>query len=148
MPNRLPQPLTPACHKLSLSTGAGLDVGPIFWTIIMTVETDEDRAGYFDPVNGFAILARYQIKSSDIAPFTVPVLQESEPSDFSIGGQPFRGEVVRFLVRASDVAQPADGDTITITGDAARDGQSEVFKVSGPPEYDRSLQAWRLSCSS
>ena len=118
----------------------------------MSFETEADRATYFDAVNGFAILARYHVKASDVAPInasiTVPVLQESESNDFSIGGQPFRGEAVRFLVRASDVAQPADGDTLTITGDAARDGQSEVFKVSGTPEYDRSLRAWRLSCSN
>ncbi len=99
------------------------------------VEDAEDIAAFFDADDGFARVAIYRVGGEGDGA-AIPVLLSRPDRSVSLFGQETLSEGGGFLIRVSDVASPAAGDTLEVEG--------AVYTVQGAPaRYDEQV-LWRV----
>lgn len=101
----------------------------------MTVFSAAVNVIFADP--NMAADCAYRTGGADPA-VTVRVIRNRPDDMVSFGQSRVVTETVIFDVRASDVALPVLGDTLTIG--------AEVFEVIAAPSIDRERLVWRLEC--
>ena len=101
----------------------------------MTVWSDQADALFGN--GDIAIDGLYKVGGSG-AGTTFPVVPVRRSMDASLFGQAVQADRMRIDIRASDVAAPARGDTVTIG--------SKVWTVGTPPTADAYGLVWTLEC--
>jgi hypothetical protein len=90
-------------------------------------EDAEDLAGFFDPDDGFAVMAIYRDGGTGVG-VSVAIVPSRPDETVSIFGQDTSSRRNRFLIKKADVANIKSGDTLEIGGD--------VLTVQGVPSLD------------
>ena len=98
-------------------------------------EDTEDLAGFFDTEDGFALSATYRAGGAG-GGTVIPVLPSRPDRGVSLFGQETVSATGGFLIRVSDVAAPAAGDTIEVDG--------KTYTVQGEPLRDKPRALWTV----
>jgi hypothetical protein len=105
----------------------------------MSVEDADDLAVFFD-ADDFAISAVYRVGGVG-GGVAIPVLASRADRLLSMYSESAVTDAAVFLLRVSDVAAPAAGDTITVGGVThtvqgvpKRDGSRSIWTVEAPEE--------------
>ncbi|MDJ0685395.1 MAG: hypothetical protein QNJ84_11890 [Alphaproteobacteria bacterium] len=99
------------------------------------VEDAEDIAAFFDVEDGFARSALYRPGGVGDG-FVIPVLPSRPDRTATLFGQETLSDTGAFLIRVSDAAAPAAGDTLEVDG--------TVFTIQGEPARDEEQAVWRI----
>lgn len=98
-------------------------------------EDAEDIAGFFDTEDGFALSATYRVGGAG-GGTVIPVLPSRPDRGVSLFGQETVSSTGGFVIRVSDVAAPAAGDTLEISG--------VTYTVQGEPVRDETRVLWSV----
>jgi len=97
-------------------------------------EDADDLACFFD-TDGFALSAIYKTGGTGDG-VTIPVLPALAQDSVSVFGQEVISEGYSYVVRASDVTQPAEGDTVEVNG--------SVRTVKADPVAGLTRTIWKI----
>ena len=99
-------------------------------------EDVEDLAGFFDTEDGFALSATYRAGGAG-GSTRITVLPSRPDRGVSLFGQEVVSATGGFLIRVSDVAAPAAGDTIEVGG-------TTYYTVQGEPLRHETRALWTV----